>query len=342
MEEKTEIKSITKLPDDNNVSLEISEAFEESDRFNIGNTFLEARAQKGFTQEQASKFLKVRVKVISDFEDGLPIDLPGLTYKIGFVRSYANLLDLDSDYIVEAYKKELNTEDSKVKYNFPEAKKEKKSLYPILSLSVFLVCLISYSAWYYNSLDYIVESEIAEIKNQSIKTEDSFDYVKIENQSVKKVATLNKEDNILKQDGEKLKIDKTEQRDISLDKIIDEPLTNNKTKHERYLNNEKIRDDVLNENSAIANERDPKTELILKSTGNSWVEIEDLDGNSLITRLMRPGESYVIPKSEGLTLSTGNAGVLSLTFGKVHIPSLGQIGEVISSRPLNIEAFNQR
>ena len=57
---------------------------------------------------------------------------------------------------------------------------------------------------------------------------------------------------------------------------------------------------------------------------------------------MRPGESYVIPKTKGLTLSTGNAGVLSLTFGKTHIASLGKIGEVISSRPLNIEAFNQR
>ena len=104
---------------------------------------------------------------------------------------------------------------------------------------------------------------------------------------------------------------------------MDQALTIDKTKQEKYLNNEKLKSDVLNENSAIANERDPKTELVLKSTGNSWVEIEDLDGNSLITRLMRPGESYVIPKSDGLTLSTGNAGVLSLTFGKVHILSLG-------------------
>ena len=79
MKDKTEIKSITKMPNDNNVSLEISEAFEDADKLNIGKTFLEARAQKGFTQEQASKFLKVRVKIISDFEDGVPIDLPGLT-----------------------------------------------------------------------------------------------------------------------------------------------------------------------------------------------------------------------------------------------------------------------
>ena len=43
--------------------------------------------------------------------------------------------------------------------------------------------------------------------------------------------------------------------------------------------------------SAEANERDPSTEMVLKATGNSWVEIEDVDGNILMTRLMRPGET---------------------------------------------------
>ena len=97
-----------------------------------------------------------------------------------------------------------------------------------------------------------------------------------------------------------------------------------------------------NETSAIANERIPKEEMVLKSSGNSWVEIEDLDGNSYLTRLMRSGETFVVPNKKGLTLSTGNAGVLSLTFGSIHISKLGSIGEVISSRPLNIEAFKER
>ena len=99
---------------------------------------------------------------------------------------------------------------------------------------------------------------------------------------------------------------------------------------------------ISNETSAIANERSPKEEMVLKSSGNSWVEIEDLDGNSYLTRLMRSGETFVVPDKKGLTLSTGNAGVLSLTFGSIHISNFGSIGEVISSRPLNIEAFKKR
>ena len=99
---------------------------------------------------------------------------------------------------------------------------------------------------------------------------------------------------------------------------------------------------IIFTSSAIANERTPKEEMVLKSSGNSWVEIEDLDGNSYLTRLMRSGETFVVPDKKGLTLSTGNAGVLSLTFGSTHISKLGSVGEVISSRPLNIEAFKKR
>ena len=96
-----------------------------------------------------------------------------------------------------------------------------------------------------------------------------------------------------------------------------------------------------NEMAAEANERDPSNEMVLKAIGNSWVEIEDLDGNILMTRLMRPGETYVVPKINGLTFNTGNAGALSLSQGDVIVPKLGEIGEIITARPLNMKAFSK-
>ena len=96
-----------------------------------------------------------------------------------------------------------------------------------------------------------------------------------------------------------------------------------------------------NEMSAKANERDPSNEMVLKAIGNSWVEIEDLNGNILMTRLMRPGETYVVPNINGLTFNTGNAGALSLSQGDVIVPKLGAIGEIITARPLNIKAFSK-
>ncbi len=345
MSNTNETKSRVKLPDEK-VSLEITEAFDNPDSISIGQMFMEARAQKGLTQDQASKSLKVRTKIITAFEEGEDLELPGLAYKIGFVRSYANLVDLDSDYCVEIYKSSINNEKEKVSYNFLKIKKEKKSYYPMISLSLFLFLLIGYSAWYYNDINSsmgINPSPTASIE-ESVKKK-QFDYVKVEDQSLivgeKKTfeekalndAQSQKDSKFVEFEAENKEIKKVTVA-VNNEKVIEE---------ENMVAKKNISNiDKTNEVSAIANERDPETEMVLKSKGNSWVEIEDLDGNSLITRLMRPGETYVVPKTKGLTLSTGNAGVLSLTYGNTFIPSLGEVGEVISARPLNIEAFNQR
>ena len=334
MSDKTRTKSSTKMPDDNKVSIEITEAFEDTEALDVGKTFREARAQKGLTQEQAARFLKVRVKLITDFEEGMPLDLPGLTYQIGFVRSYANIVELDANYIVETYKNSLNINDPRVTYKFLEARDEKKSIYPVISLAAFLLCLISYSAWYYNSISYNEKAEFAESSKIEYENKKSLDYVKVESQFEQNKIVKEKNEEIPKKKN-LVNFDLNSKDYSRADKSLEAELIDNKINEKQIL-------EKTNEVSAIANERDRETEMVLKSRGNSWVEIEDLDGKSLITRLMRPGETYVIPKTKGLTLSTGNAGVLSLTFGKLHISKLGEVGEVISSRPLNIEAFNQR
>ena len=94
--------------------------------------------------------------------------------------------------------------------------------------------------------------------------------------------------------------------------------------------------------SAVAQERDRSKEIIIKAIRNSWVEIEDIEGNSLMARIMRSGETYVVPNKTGLTFNTGNAGALALSYGNITISSLGEEGETIKSRPLNIEAFKDK
>ena len=345
-----ENKSKESLLDDNELSNDVLKAFDEPEVQEIGRTFLEARARKGFTQEQASKKLKVRTNLIADFENGKQIDLPGLAYQIGFVRSYASLVELDADFCVEAYKNSINIKDSRISYNFLESNKEKKSYLPIFVLASFLICLITYSGWYFNNLNTeksSSENNLADFEEKDIeknKINKTVNYVKIEGNASKKtskpIVELKTPSGDIINDDLKIKVQQSTNKTRK-----EEQLEVKHTNSDIVENNEIKKSNIIentNEISAIANERDPQTELVLKSSGNSWVEIEDLDGNSLVTRLMRSGETYVIPKNKGLTLSTGNAGVLSLVYGKIHIKSLGEIGEVISSRPLNIEAFKNR
>jgi len=322
--------------DDRNISKDFSEIFDVTENIvDIGTLFIDARVKQGLTQEDVSKILKVRVSAVKQIERGEELQSLGSAYSLGFLRSYAKLVDLEPDNIIKNYKLSNNEKNTKFDYNFPGVIKEKKSLFPMIALFTFLFSLVVYSSWYYLNINNL------EIKNKNIAFLDSdnsnLDYVKVEDK-------LNRpQDNTDKIENKTLvKANKETPNILINENSINKIVNSNKVESKNLLDTKSNETLSGNETSAIANERIPKKEMVLKSSGNSWVEIEDLDGNSYLTRLMRSGETFVVPDKKGLTLSTGNAGVLSLTFGSIHISKLGSIGEVISSRPLNIEAFKKR
>ena len=323
--------------DDRHISKDFSEIFDMSDNVkDVGELFVDARVKKGLTQEDVSKILKVRISAIKETDRGEEIQSLGSAYSLGFLRSYAKLVDLEPDDIIKNYKSINIEKNIKYDYNFPGVIKEKKSFFPVIALFTFLFSLVIYSSWYYLSINNLDNNNtnIANLDNDN----SNLDYVKIEDKPSRSLNDINKVNSKNK---------------VQSKKETSEILINQNSENKFVQNNQVQEEDLSispddketsksNETSAIANERTPKEEMVLKSSGNSWVEIEDLDGNSYLTRLMRSGETFVVPDKKGLTLSTGNAGVLSLTFGSVHISKLGSIGEVISSRPLNIEAFKKR
>ena len=322
---------------DRNISKDFSEIFDASENFeDIGSLFTDARVKQGLTQEDVSKILRVRISTIKQIERGQELDSLGSTYSLGLLRSYAKLVDLEPENIIKNYKSSNGEKNTKVDYNFPGVIKEKKSLFPVIALCTFLFSLVIYSSWYYLNLNNL-ETEnknITYLDNDNI----NLDYIKIEDNK------NTSPDNSDKINSENVIVSEKETSNIIINENFENKVVDNNEDGSKILlePNSLKETSISNETSAIANERTPKEEMVLKSSGNSWVEIEDLDGNSYLTRLMRSGETFVVPDKKGLTLSTGNAGVLSLTFGSIHIPKLGSVGEVISSRPLNIEAFKKR
>ena len=304
---------------DKSVSDAINEAFDQVELSTVGKLCLDARLNKGLTQEQAGALLKVRVKIIKDFEDGEHIDLPGLAYKVGFVRSYARLLDLDGDFLVREFKESLDLYSFKEEYKFLTPELNKNNFLPIsVVLSVF-IAILSYTGWYYsdrsNKIEQVSDKNLEEMSTKTVEAENN-SYVIIEENFSGNSPSLSKDD------------------ENKIQKQNDKTTLNN--------NNVEIVNSKNTELSATANERDPTTEMVLKATGNSWVEIEDMEGNILMTRLMRPGETYVVPNINGLRFNTGNAGALSLSQGDVVVSKLGQVGEIITSQPLNIKTFSKK
>lgn len=73
----------------------------------------------------------------------------------------------------------------------------------------------------------------------------------------------------------------------------------------------------------------PPPSLVVKLKDSAWVEIRDVTGKALLSRVLKTGDSYIVPASvKGLVLDTGNVGALEFVVeGKVLAP-LGSKGDV--------------
>jgi len=315
----------------------INDAFNDLELKSIGKICFDARLKKGLTHQQVSAYLNIKTEIIKDFEDVERIDLPNLAYKLGFIRSYSRLLGLDSNLLVEEYKRSLQTPDYKEEYKFLAPINYNNKILPIGSVLSLLIAVFVYSAWYYSDRTTTKTASNNNNVKQIIKT------TELNNNLSYQIIEENFEDNLIRNSDEDL-VNKNR-------KLIPKEATqsNQKFKNdiEMFIDTKISKDgtqyddqNVINELSAKANIRDPKTEMVLKASGNSWVEIENIDGTILYARLMRPGETYIVPKIKGLTINSGNAGVLSLSYGNTFLPKLGEVGEIINARPLNIQSFS--
>ena len=80
--------------------------------------------------------------------------------------------------------------------------------------------------------------------------------------------------------------------------------------------------------------------IVLRATGDSWVQIRTDDGTTLFTRVLREGDVYRVPDRPGLTLATGNAGALEVLVDGRPAPTLGSFGEVVRNIQLDPESLS--
>ena len=74
----------------------------------VGQDLRAARLRRGDEIAQVSRALKIRKDHLEALENDRLEDLPGKTYAIGFVRSYARHLGLDSAQYVERFKQDIS------------------------------------------------------------------------------------------------------------------------------------------------------------------------------------------------------------------------------------------
>ena len=73
----------------------------------IGEILYNARKKKGLTFDEVSKQTKIRKKYLQYIEKSQWDQLPGVAYVTGFIKRYADALDLDSEKVAIVFKREF-------------------------------------------------------------------------------------------------------------------------------------------------------------------------------------------------------------------------------------------
>lgn len=68
--------------------------------------------------------------------------------------------------------------------------------------------------------------------------------------------------------------------------------------------------------------------IVIRANADSWVQVRDNDGELILTRMLRAGDSYRVPNKDGLTLLTGNAGALEIYVDGRKAPPIGPGGAI--------------
>src|SRR5262245_26641011 len=117
----------------------------------VGELLRLTRERLGHELQTVANQLRIRLSYLEAIEDARFRDLPGTTYAVGFVRSYADYLGLDGADVVRRFREEAARIHGKTKLVFPALSAEGK----LPRAAVLLVSVVGlaaiYGVWYYIS-----------------------------------------------------------------------------------------------------------------------------------------------------------------------------------------------
>ncbi len=117
----------------------------------VAATLRAARLAHGSTLPEISDSLRIRLAYLEAIEDGRFDELPGNVYAIGFIRTYADHLGLDSRHLIEKYKEETEQPQSQQELHFLAAEPERRIPGGSLMLVALLMAAVTYGVWFYVS-----------------------------------------------------------------------------------------------------------------------------------------------------------------------------------------------
>jgi cytoskeleton protein RodZ len=320
----------------------------------IGMALKSARRRQEMSLADVSRRLNISSDFLASLEAGTFDDLPGPTYVVGFLRSYARLVGIDSDALVDSYRGLAGQAPLIQTYNMPMTARPPQRSGPLVASVVVVLAVLAYSGWYWvngTAQNDVLTTELA-TPEVTVPTTVGADLPEI---------TLTVPDTTTPSPTAPATVSTVTGAPVSTDApapvgVAVVPPQMPLAVQEMVPATPAITPDALATstatvlepqptslptNAAQATLRDPGQEIIIRAVASSWVEIIRNDGGAVMTKLMRAGDSYVVDADSSVYLSTGNAGGLVVIVGNDKPRSVGKIGEIVRDLPLTAETLRE-
>lgn len=114
----------------------------------VGALLRASRLRRGEELQDIAALLRIRFPFLEAIEDGRYQELPGSAYAIGFVRTYAEHLGLDSEEVVRRFKAEAENLERRSDLVFPSPIAERSTPGGAIIFVGILMAAVAYGAWY--------------------------------------------------------------------------------------------------------------------------------------------------------------------------------------------------
>ncbi len=164
-----------------------------TDLKSIGRILKKKREEHTYTLEHVSEITRITLTSLRNIEDGNLGDLPGLVFVRGFIRNYAKLLGLESDWMIEALNQTYNLNGEKKSPQIKKGdststtKESTESKIKFTSVGIVGAILLAGIAiyWSMNPVSNLEEKRNKVETVQAIETEDSIETVIPSNEATK-------------------------------------------------------------------------------------------------------------------------------------------------------------
>lgn len=267
-----------------------------SDMFETpGQVLRMEREQKKLSIEEIAKRIHLDVKIIEAIENDSSEGMPAAIYVRGYLRSYAKIVNVDADKIIELY----NTDSPPPPEILPEVKqptqvssndKPVKAFTYLITLGLVLLLLI----WYQSN--FVVDSQTKDGRRNNTAT--SINGVDITSPIINHL------------DSWQLSTDQEEKQNIDIElttpllTITDDVANLGTGKTGPAIEKTPIK--IAEDNSLLSTMMGQGPDTIeMKLSSDSWVEIYDVKNKRLFHRLALAGEQYSIKGTGPLTITLG-------------------------------------